>query len=263
MARLVLGSTVLVACLCVALPAGARIQTKTKLVSVNSHEEQGDNESQYGIALSASGRFVAFQSASTNLAQGDGDTNSDVFLRDRKKGTTALVSPQQNSSHPDGNSGDCGLDMTPDHRFVAFSSASERLVKHDGNGFADVFVRDLENQKTTLVSLSSSGEHGDKGSCYDVSISDNGRYVAFASNATVFAPTDGNAETDVFVRDLRKRKTTLVSKAEGGGGGDNEAANLASISARTAGSLASSRRQTILAHSTGTAAGPPTCSSET
>ena len=175
MARLVFGSTVLVACLCVALPAGARVQTKTKLVSVNSAEQQGDSESQYGIAVSASGRFVAFQSSSTNLAQGDGDNNSDVFLRDRKKGTTSLVSRQQKLFPPGRNSGDCGLDMTPDHRFVAFSSSSERLVKHDGNGRADVFVRDLEKRKTTLVSLSSSEEHGDKDSCYDVAISDNGR----------------------------------------------------------------------------------------
>ena len=219
MARLVLGSAVLAACLCVALPAGARIQTKTKLVSVNSHENQGDGSSQYGVALSSNGRYVAFQSES-QLTGGDNDSFSDVFLRDRKRGATTLVSPQQNSSHPNGGSGECGLDMTPDARFVAFGSFSERLVKHDSNGFGDVFVRDRKREKTTLVSVSSSGKKGDADSCYDVAISGGGRYVAFSSDSTKFTHGDGNGSADVFVRDLKKGTTTLVSKAQGGGPGN-------------------------------------------
>ena len=188
------------ACLCVALPAAAGVPVKTKLVSVNSHDQQKDGASQYGVALSANGRFLAFQSASP-LTKGNppSDGNSDVFLRDVKKGKTTLVSRQQNSSGADRGGGECGLDMTPNARFVAFASYSERLVKHDSNGFGDVFVRDMKRGKTTLVSVSSSGKKGDADSCLDVAISDDGRYVAFSSDATKFTQGDTNGSADVLV----------------------------------------------------------------
>jgi hypothetical protein len=214
------------ACLWAALASGAGPAPTTKLISVSSAETKGDSDSQYNVAITPNARFVAFQSSATNLASGDSDSFYDVFLRDRKKGKTTLVSREKNASANDGSSAQYGLDMTPDHRFVAFDSDSERLVPHDDNGFDDVFVRDLKQGETKLVSVSSSGKKTDGSSAYNLHISANGRFVAFASDATKLVPHDDNGATDVFVRDLRTRKTTLVSTAIGGGPGGGPSGQL-------------------------------------
>jgi Tol biopolymer transport system component len=212
---------VCVACVCIALPANAGVAPKTKLVSVSSSEEQGNSDSQYNVAITPNARFVAFQSDADNLAAADGDGLPDVFLRDRKQGRTTLVSREKVPAADDGGSGVCGLDMTPDHRYVAFDSDSERLVPHDDNSTDDVFVRDLKKGKTSLVSVSSSGKRANGSSCYDVHISADGRYVAFASDATKLVHHDDNGAADVFVRDLKRGTTTLVSKAASGGVGED------------------------------------------
>jgi Tol biopolymer transport system component len=215
------GLAVLAASLVGSALASAGSGPKTSLVSVNSHEDQGDSASQYTIAVTPDGRFVAFQSAASNLDPGDEGGYSNVFLRDRKKGKTKLVSVKLGGGPGnDGDSGRNGVAITPDHRFVAFDSASASLVNNDTEGHVDVFVRDLEKRKTKRVSVSSAGEAGDDDSGYHVGISPDGRYVAFASNAGNLVPHDENGSTDVFVRDLKKRKTSLVSTAIGGGAGD-------------------------------------------
>jgi Tol biopolymer transport system component len=202
--------------------ASAGSAPKTSLISVNSSEVQGDSDSQYTIAVTPDGRFVAFQSGASNLSGGDEDSYSNVFLRNRKQGRTKLVSVKLGGGPGnDGDSGRNGLAITPDHRYVAFDSISPSLVQDDTEGHLDVFVRDLKKRKTKRVSVSSSGEAGDDDSGYHVQISPDGRYVAFASNAGNLVPNDGNGSTDVFVRDLKKGKTTLVSRAIGGGTGDD------------------------------------------
>jgi hypothetical protein len=213
---------VLGAALLMALPAKAGSGPKTRLVSVNSSEMQGDSDSQHAIAVTPNGRFVAFQSSASNLSGGDEKGYSNVFLRDRKKGKTKLVSKRIGGGPADdGDSGQSGgLDITPDHRFVAFDSRSPSLVGGDDEGHMDIFVRDLRRHKTRRVSVSSSGQPGDEDSGYQVQISASGRYVAFASNAGNLVPHDDNGTTDVFIRDLKQRKTKLVSKAAGGGVGE-------------------------------------------
>ncbi|MDX6596108.1 MAG: TolB protein, partial [Solirubrobacterales bacterium] len=100
-------------------------------------------------------------------------------------------------------------------RFVAFWSDSSNLVGNDTNAAFDIFVRDLERKTTKLVSVGSAGGSADASS-YLPSISADGRFVAFESIATNLVPNDTNALRDVFVRDLRERRTKRHSLSSAG-----------------------------------------------
>ena len=74
----------------------------------------------------------------------------------------------------------------------------------------DVYVRDIDRDTVRLVSVSTSGGRGD-GASIEPTISADGRYVLFSSEATNLVPDDTNEVFDVFRRDLRTGRTTLVS----------------------------------------------------
>lgn len=105
--------------------------------------------------------------------------------------------------------------LSSDGRYVAFDSASDNLVPGDTNGRADVFLRDLKEGVTTLVSVNTEGTQGNNGS-YDPSISDDGRFVAFLSRATNLVANDANNALDIFVHDRKTLTTTRVSIGSGG-----------------------------------------------
>ncbi|MBW4659467.1 MAG: PD40 domain-containing protein [Drouetiella hepatica Uher 2000/2452] len=108
--------------------------------------------------------------------------------------------------------------LSANGRFLAFAYDLGNLVPNDpaGEG-SDVFLLDLVTKQIQLVSISSQGANGDRFAFYDsISISGDGRYVAFASDATNLVPSDLNGETDVFVRDILTGTTTLASVSSNG-----------------------------------------------
>ena len=115
--------------------------------------------------------------------------------------------------------------ITPDGRFVVFASDNDALTPGDGNGFFDVFLRDLQSGTTTLVSKKSGAEtSANDGSGGYAAVSADGRYVVFQSFATDLAAPDNDGDTDVFVRDVQSGTTELVSVNAGGtdsGNGDS------------------------------------------
>lgn len=202
----------------------------TTRVSVPSGGGQADGAS-YGGPISGDGRFVAFTSEATNLVDTDGngvadDANGsipDVFVHDRATRTTTLVSVS--SSERQANIGlgayaDPGsflISMSQNGRYVMFRSSASNLdeERDDTNGFFDVFVRDLVAGTTTRVSVSSDEQQADDNSLYALSIywavSDDGRYATFNSSASNLVSGDTNDEEDLFVRDLKKETTDLVT----------------------------------------------------
>ena len=94
------------------------------------------------------------------------------------------------------------------------------LVQGDTNGVFDIFVHDRVTGKTQRVSVSSTGRQSNAESGAGASFSANGRYVAFSSLATNLVADDRNDITDVFVRDLGKHRTQLVSLGMHGQGDD-------------------------------------------
>ena len=90
-------------------------------------------------AISADGRFVAFDSAASNLVPGDTNGTNDVFVRDRRAGVTSRVSV---GAAGQANDSSRALAISADGRFVAFDSLASNLVPDDTNGANDVFLRD-------------------------------------------------------------------------------------------------------------------------
>lgn len=110
--------------------------------------------------------------------------------------------------------------ITPDGRFVVFTSPFSNLVRADDNRAVDVFVYDRVARKTRVVSRSSGGaqSNGDSG---HPSISPSGRFVVFDSRATNFSPDDKDRKSDVYLTDLREGTTELVSVGPSGKGDDS------------------------------------------
>lgn len=124
-----------------------------------------------------------------------------------------------------------GMDLSADGRWAVFESTASNLVATDTNGVSDVFVRDLLTGQTTLVSVNAAGTDSGNGASLMPVISDDGRYVAFASFASDLEGQDADAGADVFLRDLDAGTTILLSLAHGGPGSGNGDSLFPSISA--------------------------------
>jgi Tol biopolymer transport system component len=195
-----------------AVPGLAGTAAKTELVSVSSAGAQGTDQSTRP-SISASGRFVAFESNANNLVQGDTNGKQDVFVRDRKMDQTRRVSVS--SAGIQGNRSSADPSISANGRFVAFDSYAGNLVAGDPGGKSDVFVRDLRTHKTQRISVSSAGARGNNDS-FQPSISADGRYVAFYSHASNLVPPDTNGIPDIFVRDLKAHTTQRVTVSSTG-----------------------------------------------
>ena len=205
-----------------------RLSGVTERVSVSSSEAQAGGGSAFP-SISADGRYVAFDSDAANLVAGDTNGFRDVFVRDRVAGVTVIASV--NSSEWSGNNHSVEPSISADGLFVAFTSQASNMVDVfilDLNGASDVFVRDLSNGTTAILSVSSGSVIGNAGS-KAASISADGRFVAFDSTATNLVAGDTNGERDVFVRDRLAFTTERVSRASGGAQG-NDSSNTPSIS---------------------------------
>jgi Tol biopolymer transport system component len=162
-------------------------------------------------AISADGRFVSFSSDAPNLVPGDDNGHADVFVRELATGRTRLVSVArggggQNAARSGGRA--LVSDISGDGRFVVFESDATNLAGRDRNRRTDVFVRDTGAGTTRRVSLSTTNEEGSGASSLPT-ITPDGRYVAFASNANDLVAEDAQGP-DVFVRELARETTVLV-----------------------------------------------------
>lgn len=185
-------------------------------VSVDSNEMQANAMSYIGD-ISADGRFVAFDSEATNLVLDDTNGVGDVFLRDLQLGTTVRVSVTATGEQA--NSGGGGPSVSADGRFVAFESGSTNFVEGDMNGFGDIYVKDMATGTVARASLTSTGGEPNNESM-TVSISGDGRYVVFDSDADNLVPNDTNGVGDLFVRDMQLGTTTGVTVSGNAGGLD-------------------------------------------
>lgn len=195
-----------------AAPAVGAATPKTIRVSVHSNGTESNADSGEP-SVSANGRFVAFESDASDLVNNDVNGFRDVFVHDRKTKTTTLVSVRSNGAQGDQESERPAI--SDDGRYVAFQSHATNLVNGDTNNAEDVFVHDRKTGRTRRVSLRSNGAQGDDDSSLP-SISANGRFVAFESDATNLVNNDTNTDEDIFVHDRRTGVTTRVSRRSNG-----------------------------------------------
>jgi Tol biopolymer transport system component len=188
----------------------------TERVSVDSRERQatgGTFDTNFGRpAISPDGRFVAFASSATNLVKGDRNQTADIFLRDRVAGTTERVSMAGRKTETNAESS--GPALSPDGRFVAFTSFADNLVAGDTNFTSDVFVRDRQAATTERVSVNSNEEQANNSSS-EAAITPDGRLVAFSSAATNLIAGDvEDFASDVYLRDRQTGTTEGISTTQ-------------------------------------------------
>lgn len=177
--------------------------------------------------VSADGRYVAFTSTAALAGEPSSSLPADppnrVFLRDRKTGTTNLVSRPIRGSRIAGESG--APSMSADGRFITYSSDASNIVSDDGNQGRDIFLFDRDSMSNTLVSRADGGGAPNGVSLGSV-ISSDGRFIVFQSDASNLTCTaarcsarerDINLLWDVFVFDRLTRKIVRVSEDELGG----------------------------------------------
>jgi len=184
--------------------------TTTTLISSSSTGVAGNGASDVPV-ISGNGLFVAFNSTASNLVAGDTNARIDTFVKNLTTGATTRVSvtnagAQSNTLALIGDK----PSISDDGRYVAFQSYATNLVAGDTNGAPDIFVRDTVGRTTKRVSVTNAGAQAN-GWSYSPAISGNGRYVAFASDATNLVAGDTNAVTDVFLRDTTGLTTTRMS----------------------------------------------------
>lgn len=173
---------------------------RTELVDVTWFGISGDSGSDLH-AISADGRWVAFQSYADDLIPNAANIGPHIFLRDLVSATTTCVSVNYSGVESAYISDATVLSISADGRFVAFDSTAPDLVPNDSGTIADVFVRDALAGKTSRVSESLAGTQGN-GSSYGCSLSADGRFVAFGSLANnLDGMFDPNLSMDIFLLD--------------------------------------------------------------
>jgi Tol biopolymer transport system component len=178
----------------------------TSRVSVASSGVQADLASTQ-CAISSEGYWIAFQSSATNLVSGDTNGFDDVFLRDVYLGETTRASElpgvQANGANLNPAIADLG-------RYVAFESDASNLIVGDTNGARDVLLFGRQAGTMLRASVSTAGAQSN-GASFLPSLSADGRYVAFESDATNLVANDTNAKRDIFVRDTFSSTTVRAS----------------------------------------------------
>ncbi len=102
------------------------------------------------------------------------------------------------------------IQSSADGRFVVFVSSDDDLVLGDDNGVEDVFLYDRTNDTLELISTNKNGSDAN-GRSYAPSLSSDGRYVVFTSEASDLIVGDDNGVTDIYIRDTQSDTTERVS----------------------------------------------------
>ena len=190
----------------------------TEIVSLSTSGTQGNNSS-WSPSISFDGRYVTFDSWATNLVANDTNDEPDVFVHDRQTGQTERVSVSNDGTQGNKTSEDASI--SGDGNYVVFRSRADNLVSDDTNNTTDIFVHNRETGQTERVSVASNGTEG-VGYVFYSSISENGRFVAFDSEASELVANDTNGSLDIFIHDRQTGQTERVSVSTNGTQGNNE-----------------------------------------
>ena len=167
--------------------------------------------------ISGDGRYVSFQSTARNLVRGQQNRKDHIYLYDRVADTIERV-----DQTPDGAPGDrpaaSSTSISLDGTHVVFGSRARNLSDRDSNRYPDVFVYDVETGTIELITHAYDGGPVDGGvySQYNPTISADGRFVAFSSDANNLVPDDSRTAGDAFVYDRTTDTATLISRTRDG-----------------------------------------------
>lgn len=210
-----------------------RQTAQTQLISVAASGNATGDARSVPTDMSADGTRIVFVSRADNLVSGSVTDNNgfwDTFVRDLSTNQTRLISVQKgNVQSGDFDSGfGNNPQISANGRYVVFESAAHNLISDptqasivDNFGANDLFVRDLQTNITSLISVNGQGTAGAFGHSRNAVITPDARYVLFESDASDLVSNDTNGiRTDVFLRDLALKQNFLVSQSVTGGSGN-------------------------------------------
>lgn len=163
----------------------------------------------WASSTSADGRYIAFVSSAANLVAGDRDASPDIFVYDRQTGVMECVSVT--SDEHDLESRFDAPSISDDGRYVVFEGWSYTLVPGSSGYVSEIYLHDRQTGATTLLTTSAIAEELIDGNSFDATISADGRYVVFASEATNLVSGDTNDAVDIFLHDVSAGGTRRVS----------------------------------------------------
>jgi Tol biopolymer transport system component len=191
-----------------------------EIVSVNNSGVQG-NDSSWVPSMSADGKYVTFYSWAKDLVNDDNNNSPDIFVYNRVNNTIKRINMGLDGK--EANNYSFSPKISLNGKFVVFESYASNLVENDGS-FNDIFVFNMINETINKVSVGLNGSNADNNSSRP-SISADGRYIAFDSNASNLVENDSNKFSDIFVYDRETNKMERISMGLGNEQSDNNSYN--------------------------------------
>lgn len=189
--------------------------TTTRASLGSAGESSTDHCTQF--SLSASGRFMVFQTAGSGLIASDTNGVADLYLRDLALNVTSRISVS--TAGVEGNGASSLGWISANGRYVLFSSAASNLVVNDTNASGDAFLRDLQTNTTTRVSTDGAGAQA-TGPSTGIGLSADGVWALFDSSAANLVVGDTNGKFDVFRKNTSTGAIQRVSVSTSGAQAD-------------------------------------------
>ncbi len=197
-----------------------RITGITSRESTSSSGLQANNPSREP-SISKDGRYIVYLSYASNLINNDSNNNCDVYVRDRLTGTTNRVS----IANTDGQGNGCSSEpsISGDGSKVVFKSSATNLVAQpitipaDFPDMNNIYLRNLTDNTTTLISMGANGQSGDSYSDY-AKISENGRFITYTSLANNLIDSNNSVvrNSNIFLWDSLTGKNKQINNSYNG-----------------------------------------------
>jgi Tol biopolymer transport system component len=150
--------------------------------------------------------------------------NSQLALHDVLTGTNIIIGPDAEPYGFSANSryviyGNLRYDRASGSNLLVCTSCTNLTISGDGRLVAyenisgtsrDIELRDLEANRTTLISQNAQGGSGNARSTSPV-LSHDGAYLVFVSRASDLVSNDNNDTADIFVYDVRLKKLIRIA----------------------------------------------------
>jgi Tol biopolymer transport system component len=178
------------------------LEHKIERVSVDSNGNQS-NDYSHAPSISADGRYVVFLSNADNLTDiilpdinkySSIHRNSDVFVHDRENATTQRIS--SNNKNYKGSVVHTPM-ISANGKYVVFDANYSPIDKESYQRQQGLFLHDLDSGSTSFIECRY---------CTDLSISGDGRFIAFDTFAKYIPDVHPNSSlrSDIFVYDRVK-----------------------------------------------------------
>lgn len=197
--------------------AGETGETEVTLVRVSVDNNGGEAAvASSNPSISGDGRLVAFESRAVNLAGDDPDPSRDIYVHDHVDGETIRVNLDSDNQVV-ASRASIDPSMSANGRYVAFTSDASLEADHPPN-LTQIYVRDLQQEDTFIVSRDASGTPASVGGASSPSISADGEKVAYTSFSEMVAGEGSRDVGELYITDWQTGETVWASRTSGGDG---------------------------------------------